>query len=112
MLPYYAALIGAILTGACGQILLKMGAIRAPASLAQQFTGFYTIEGLALYVAAAVAYVFAIRRIPLTLAFPSNAGSYILVAVVAHFFWGESFGWQQIAGIILVGCGIFMLHQG
>ena len=112
LVPYYAALIIAILIGACGQLLLKTGATRGTAALTAQFLSPFTIGGLVLYAFAAIAYVVAIRRIPVSLAFPSVAGSYVLVAVAAHYLWGESFGWQQFAGIVLIGAGIFMLHQG
>ncbi|HEX4113227.1 MAG TPA: EamA family transporter [Stellaceae bacterium] len=110
--PYYLALAVAILAGACGQVLLKNGAVHASAGWSQQILAPYTIGGLLFYVVGALTYIYAIRRVPLTLAFPSNAAAYIVVAVAAHYLWGESFGWPQFAGIVLVGAGIFMLYQG
>ena len=110
MIPYYLALIAAILIGACGQLLLKEGA--GGASFRAQFLSPYTLVGLSAYAVAAIAYIVAIRRIPLSLAFPSVAASYVLVAVAAHYLWGEMLGWRQFAGMALVGAGIFMLHRG
>lgn len=112
LLPYYAALAVAILIGAGGQILLKTGAIRGAVGLEAQFLSPFTIGGLILYAVAAIAYIIAIRRIPLSLAFPSVAGSYVLVAIAAHYLWRESFGWPQFGGILLIGAGIYLLHQG
>jgi drug/metabolite transporter (DMT)-like permease len=111
-LPYYLALTAAILAGVCGQILLKNGAIHTPGGWVQQILAPYTIGGLLFYIVGALTYIYAIRRVPLTLAFPSNAAAYVLVAVAAHYLWGESFGWHQLAGIVVVGAGIFLLYQG
>jgi small multidrug resistance pump len=111
LLPYYAALVVAILIGAGGQLLLKTGALRGGAGFETQLLSPFTLGGLALYGVAALLYIVAIRRLPLTLAFPSVASSYILVAVAAHYLWREHFGWAQFAGILLIGIGIFVLHQ-
>jgi undecaprenyl phosphate-alpha-L-ara4N flippase subunit ArnE len=108
--PYYLALTAAILIGACGQILLKAGA--AGVTMRAQFLSLYTIVGLLAYAVAAIAYIVAIRRIPLSLAFPSVAASYVAVAIAAHYLWGEMLGWRQFTGMVLVGAGIFMLHRG
>jgi drug/metabolite transporter (DMT)-like permease len=108
--PYYLALTLAILIGACGQILLKVGA--AGATFRAQILSLYTLIGLAAYAVAALAYIVAIRRIPLSLAFPSVAASYVAVAIAAHYLWGEALGWRQFAGMALVGAGIVLLHRG
>ena len=40
--------------------------------------------------------ILAIKRIPVSIAFPSVALSYVLVAVAAHFLWGEALGWPGL----------------
>jgi small multidrug resistance pump len=109
-LPYYAALLAGIVLGVLGQILLKAGATRS-ADIVAQFLDPWTIIGVVVYALAAVFYIIAIKRIPLTLAFPSVSLSYVVVALVAHFVWGEALGLPQLAGIGLIVGGILLLHQ-
>jgi small multidrug resistance pump len=109
---YYAALAGSIVLGVGAQILLKTGADRAGTAWLAQFLSPFTVGGLVLYAVAFVFYIVALRRIPLSLAFPAVSVSYFVVALAAHYLWGEPFGWAQFAGLVLIGAGIAMLHQG
>ncbi len=110
LLPYYAALAISILLGVAGQILLKAGALRARDVVAQ-FLDLFTLFGLATYGVAAVLYIIAIKKIPISLAFPTVSLSYVAVAFVAHGMWGEPLGVPQLGGIALIAGGIFLLHQ-
>ena len=110
MTPYYTSLLAAILIGIAGQIALKSGA-NGSASIAAQFLNLSTIFGLALYVIAAPCYVVALKRIPVSCAFPSVAASYAVVAILAHLLWNEPLGWPQMAGIALIGSGVLLIHQ-
>jgi small multidrug resistance pump len=110
MLYYYLALTAGILCGVVGQLALKSGAERSE-TLANQFLQPLTIGGFVIYAMGAVCYIIALRKIPVLVAFPSVSASYVLVAVLAHFLWNEPFGLPQLAGIVLIGGGIFLLHQ-
>jgi drug/metabolite transporter (DMT)-like permease len=110
MLLYKASLAVAILLGVAGQIALKSGANRA-ANLADQFLQPLTLIGFAVYVAAALCYIVALKKIPVSVAFPSVSASYAIVAVLAHFLWAEPLAWPQIAGIALIGSGVMIIHQ-
>jgi len=110
LLPYYAALLAGILLGIAGQILLKTGAERTPGMLAQ-FLDPFTILGFGSYTVAAIFYIIAIKKIPISQAFPSVSASYVIVAVLGHVLWGEPLGWPQIAGLALIAGGILLLHQ-
>lgn len=110
LFPYYLSLTAGILLGVMAQLMLKTGAERT-ADVARQFLDPFTILGIGLYGLAAVFYIAAIKKIPISLAFPSVSLSYVVVAVVAHYAWGEPLGLPQLAGIALIACGIFFLHQ-
>jgi len=110
MLLSYTSLAAAILIGVVGQLLLKTGAERAGDGLLAQFLNSFTIGGLAAYGVGAICYILAIKRIPVSIAFPSVALSYVLVAIAAHLLWQEALGWQQFAGIGLIAAGIMVLH--
>jgi small multidrug resistance pump len=107
---YYTSLIAAILIGVGGQIALKLGA-NGSTTVVAQFVNPSTIIGLALYVIAAPCYVVALKKIPVSVAFPSVAASYAVVALLAHVLWDEPLGWPQMAGILLIGGGVLLIHQ-
>ena len=110
MAIYYLSLISAILFGVAGQIVLKSGAT-ASQTVAAQFANPLTLLGLAIYVLAALLYIVALKKIPVSIAFPSVAASYAAVAIIAHLMWNEPFGWPQVGGLVLIGSGILLIHQ-
>ena len=109
LVPYVALAIG-ILAGIAGQILLKQGA-NAPDFLSQVLRPS-TLCGLALYGSAAFLYIIALRKLPVSVAFPSVSLSYAIVAVLGHFMFGEPFGLRQIGGIVLIVSGVVLINQG
>ena len=66
---FYFALAVAILFGVYAQILLKEGA--SGNTLLAQILAPQSIMGLALYGVAAICYMYALRKIPVSVAFPS-----------------------------------------
>jgi len=106
----YLGLVAAILLGICGQIALKSAAVGAPSLMAQLFNPL-TILGLVIYGLASIGYIVALNRIPVSVAFPSVAASYAIIAILAHLLWSEPLGWQQIGGIALIAGGIILIHQ-
>jgi undecaprenyl phosphate-alpha-L-ara4N flippase subunit ArnE len=106
----YLGLGAAILLGIAGQIALKSAAVGAP-SLAAQIFNPLTILGLMIYALASIGYIVALNRIPVSVAFPSVAASYAIIAVLAHLLWKEPLGWAQLGGIALIGAGIIVIHQ-
>jgi small multidrug resistance pump len=109
MLIYYVALGISILAGIGGQVLLKAGA-DAP-DVVSQLMRPSTIAGLALYGSAAFLYIVALRKIPISVAFPSVSLSYAIVAMLGHFLFGEPFGIKQIGGIALIMGGVVLINQ-
>jgi drug/metabolite transporter (DMT)-like permease len=110
MWVYYTSLVVAILVGVAGQITLKSAAEGATTVIAQ-FLNPLTIIGLGVYLISALCYILALKKIPVSIAFPSVSVSYIVVAVVAHVLWNEPLGWPQLAGILLIGSGVLLIQQ-
>jgi small multidrug resistance pump len=110
MAVYYTSLTAAILLGVGGQIALKSAA-DGSAGLLGQFLSPMTIIGFTIYILAAVCYIVALKKIPVSIAFPSVSASYAIVAVIAHLFWNEPLGWPQIAGLLLIGSGVVLINQ-
>jgi len=110
---YYVSLSIAIALGVVGQIVLKVGVIRSP-SLAFSvplLLNPIVLAGLAAYFFAALFYINAIRQIPLSVAFPSVSIGYVVVALLAHWIWGEAFGRTQILALVLIGTGVYILGR-
>ncbi len=111
MLISYGALAAAILIGVVGQLLLKTGAARTADGVLAQFLDPFTLGGLAAYGLGAIFYILAIKRIPVSIAFPSVALSPTCWwQSPRHLLWQEALGWQQFAGIGLIAAGILVLH--
>jgi len=110
MALYYISLAAAILFGIAGQIALKSAAIGA-VTVTAQFVNPLTLIGIAVYFVAALCYIVALNKIPVSVAFPSVAASYAIVAILAHLLWNEPFGWAQFGGLLLIGSGIMLIHQ-
>ena len=107
---YYISLACAVLFGIAGQIALKSAAVGS-ASVAAQLVNPLTVAGFGIYVFAAFCYIIALNKIPVSVAFPSVAASYAVVAVIAHLLWNEPLGWPQLGGIVLIGGGVLLIHQ-
>jgi undecaprenyl phosphate-alpha-L-ara4N flippase subunit ArnE len=107
---YYTSLVAAILFGIGGQIALKSAAEKS-ATITAQFLNPMTMIGLAIYIVAAICYILALKKIPVSIAFPSVAASYAVVAVIAHVLWNEPLGWPQLAGLVLICIGVLLIHQ-
>ena len=110
MAIYYVSLVGAVILGVAGQIALKSAALSSPTVMAQ-FLHPLTVIGFAIYVFAAFGYIVALKKIPVSVAFPSVAASYAVVAIIAHLMWNEPFGWPQLGGLVLISSGVLLIHQ-
>ena len=107
---YWGALAGAIATSMVGQTLLKAGA-SAPSFVAQLFDT-RTIIGLGLYAGSALLYIIALRKIPMSVALPSTAVSYVVAALIGFYVFAEPLGVPKITGIGMICLGVIMLTVG
>jgi multidrug transporter EmrE-like cation transporter len=108
MMGSWLVLAAAICTSMTGQILLKAGTLGEGNFLVQLFR-WQTILGLGCYGGAALLYIIALRKIPMSVALPCTAASYVVIALVGYFMFGESLGSQKIAAIVLISAGVALL---
>ncbi|TPG51556.1 multidrug transporter [Roseomonas nepalensis] len=108
MSAHWLSLALAIATSLAGQVLLKSGATAEGGFLAQLFRP-QTVVGLGLYGGAALLYIVALRRIPMSVALPCTAASYVVAVMIGHFAFGEALGAQKIAAVALISLGVAML---
>lgn len=107
MILVYVILGTGILLGVIGQMLLKSGA--SAESLLGQLFSPHSIVGLTFYFGAAMCYMFALRKLPVSVAFPAVSLSYVLVALLAYWMFDEPLGWAKLVGIALICTGVVLV---
>jgi multidrug transporter EmrE-like cation transporter len=107
---HWIALLGAITISMAGQTLLKAGA--SASDFVGQLFSLPTLIGLVLYGGSALLYIVALRRIPMSVALPCTAISYVAVAIIGYYIFGESLGVTKIAAIGLICAGVALLALG
>lgn len=107
MTLYWLVLMVAIATSMVGQALLKAGA--GASDFVGQLLGWHTLLGLSLYGGAALLYIVALRRIPMSVALPCTAISYIAAALIGHYAFAEPMGGTHVAAICLISTGVLLL---
>ena len=110
MVPYYIALFAAIAISAVGNVLLKAGS--GAEGFVAQLLRPATIVGFGFYGISAILYIVALRKIPLSVAAPSVALSYAIVAAVGWYWFKETLSPRQIAGIGAIILGVILLNGG
>ena len=90
-----------------GQTLLKSGST-APDFITQLLDP-RTLVGLCLYGGAAMLYIVALRRIPMSVAMPFTAISYVAAAFIGHYGFAEPLGGVQLGALGLICAGVVML---
>lgn len=114
MRHHWLALAGAVAVSLAGQVLLKAGATGAgdgsgPGGFLAQLLRWQTIVGLGLYGGSAMLYIVALRRIPMSVALPCTAASYVLLLVLGWALFGEAIGPRQLGAIALICGGVLLL---
>jgi len=107
VIPYWLTLATAIATSMVGQTLLKAGS-RA-SSFKEQLLDWHTLLGLCLYGGAALLYIVALRRIPMSVALPCTALSYVAATLIGHYAFSEPIGGAHVAAIGLISTGVLLL---
>jgi multidrug transporter EmrE-like cation transporter len=107
MTVYWMVLAAAIVTSMAGQTLLKTAAGR-PDFISQLFDP-RTLVGLVLYGGAALLYIVALRRIPMSVALPCTAVSYVAAALIGHYGFAEPLGAVHLGALGLICAGVVML---
>lgn len=115
MLPFFIILIIAIGLGAAGQIMLKAGLKQLPtdaavsAIIASIFTNTRVFAGFVCYGLSSLVYLVAIKHLPLSLAYPMVALSYVLVVAASWKLFHEEIPPLRIAAIAVILAGVVML---
>jgi drug/metabolite transporter (DMT)-like permease len=115
--PYLQIFLTVLLTAAA-QILLKVGAEHSAGNdsvwswlgLAELGTGM-TWLGILAFVASFGGWLYALRFLPLGIAFALTNGVHIFVPLGSWYFLGDHIGWLRGGGICVIIAGILLLAQ-
>lgn len=106
-----------VVTAACGQFLLKLGALRLneieaadlPARLWAAITVPELIGGLVAYGFSAIAYILLLTRVKLSVAAPSTALTYIFSVLIGLFVFKEPISSLRLLGLAFIACGVVLV---
>jgi drug/metabolite transporter (DMT)-like permease len=116
--PYVQIFFTVLLTAAA-QILLKVGADHSAAAdnsvwswlgLKELSSGI-TWLGILAFIASFGGWLYALRFLPLGLAFALTNGVHIFVPIGSWYFLGDHIGWLRATGILIIIAGILLLAQ-
>lgn len=99
----YIYLIGAILCEVTGTMLLP---------LSKNFTKpIISIILVLAYVMAFYLLTFALKEIPLAIAYATWAGMGVfLVTLLGYYFYSDSLQWQSLVGLLLIAIGVAIVN--
>jgi small multidrug resistance pump len=112
---YWLALAIAIAASQAGQLLLKLGAIGLPPeanpalSILEQLLRWQTLVGLCCYGTGTLFYAVALRRIPMSVALPCTAVSYVSATLFGMALFGEALNGLHLVGLAMVCAGVVLL---
>ena len=106
-----------------GQICLKTGMRAAPklppgivhkvvALVTLIFSRPYVFTGFALYGVSALLWLTIIKTVPLSLAYPTIALSYVIVTFLSWALFHETVNWISLTGLFIICCGVATLGIG
>lgn len=117
----YGFVLATLLLTCYGQLAIRAGAMRQAAIVADQGQAAYVtamltdpavLSGLLSAVMAAVAWMLAVRQLPLTHAYPFMALAFILVPVAAALLFGDALRPMQLAGMGVIALGVVLTAAG
>lgn len=115
---HWLALVIAIAASQAGQVLLKLGATGLPpmehdltGSLLAQMLRWQTLVGLCFYGSGTMFYVVALRRIPMSVALPCTAVSYVSATIFGLLLFHEHLTPMKVGGLLLVCIGVVLLAE-
>lgn len=119
--PAFLLLLITVVLNTMGSLLIKKGSsatvseesIRSAQTLVTHmlssldiYVNVYTMTGLAFLGLSFVFFVFILSKVPLSVAQPMLAMSYIPIAIGAYFLFGESITLGKIVGILVIITGV------
>ncbi|MCA0755147.1 cation/cationic drug transporter [Paenibacillus sp. N4] len=108
----YVTILVSVLLGACAQVLLKLGTIKAGSfALLKLFTNPYTLGGLVLYGLSALLWIVALSKVQLSYAYPMVSLGYVIVFGLSYWIFDEPISLLRAGGLVLIVLGVLMIAK-
>lgn len=112
-----ALLFISIALGASGQLMFKAAARNLPAFselglvklMLTMFTTPLILAGFTSFFVSSVLWIIALRSVPLSVAYPMVALSYVIIFAGSYYLFGEMVGWRHWVGAGLIISGILLI---
>ena len=109
----YGMILGSVSLAAGGQVLMKLGMASLgmsglAATVGAGLTEPLVLLGLVCYALSSVSWLVVLSRVPLSVAYPFGALSYVIV-VVASLLAGEEIPGLRWVGVALIVAGIWLV---
>ncbi len=110
-------LLFSVVTAACGQLLLKTGALKIgsieTSGFLERILAIATIPqliiGLGFYGLSAVTYILLLSRVKLSVAAPSTALIYVFSVLIGIFVFKEPISAMRLLGVGFIACGVILV---
>lgn len=117
----FSLILSGVLLNAAAQLLLKAGTNAVghfafstenliPVGLKLAFEP-HILGGIACYVVSLVVWIMALSRVEVSIAYPMLSIGYVINALVAWHFFGESVNAMRMAGIGVIIVGVFLVAR-
>ena len=120
-LSAFALILTGVLLNAAAQLFLKAGTNTlgiVSFSTGEWFsqavrvgTNPHIAGGMLCYAFSLVAWVMALSRVPVSIAYPMLSIGYIVTAIAAYFLFGESLGVTRWLGIGFIVIGVWLISR-
>lgn len=109
----------AVFLNAIAQIAIKFGCsekgvisiVDAPSRILDYVFSWPILLGIFLYVFSLVIWIIALSRVDVSTAYPISSLGYVLVSVLAWFFFRESFDGTKVIGICVILFGVLLVAK-
>ena len=117
----FSLILSGVLLNAAAQLLLKAGTNAVghfafstenliPVGLKLAFEP-HILGGITCYVVSLVVWIMALSRVEVSIAYPMLSIGYVINALVAWHFFGESVNAMRMAGIGVIIVGVFLVAR-
>lgn len=120
MFKYYILLLTSIVLNSASLVLLKKGALLHGDIGANLFSirawfhlifNPFVITSIFFFVCGTITWIISLTKIDLSLAYPSVSISYLIIAIISHYLFGEAIPFNRWLGIIIIMVGITVMYK-
>ena len=110
---YISLLFASIILAVFAQLLFKAFSLSKPEDVEIYFylINYKLLGGFLLYFLSAILYLYALKKIDLSIAYPTISISYILIIFLSYYLFGEAVTSYKILGSILILLGVFFIWK-